>query len=123
MPAADTIAAGMGNADEHAERCALCGRGVRHLTRHHLIPRSRHRNKRTRRTFSREDLHRTASMCSSCHRQVHRTLTEKELERDYNTVEALRSHPEIEKFVRWIERKPHGVASRSDGRRGRTSER
>lgn len=104
----------MAYADDHAGRCALCGRGVRYLTRHHLIPRSRHRNKRTRRTFSREELHRTVPLCSSCHRQVHRTLTEKELERDYNTLEALRSHPGIGKFVRWIENKPHGVTARPD---------
>jgi len=44
-------------------------------------------------------------------------LTEKELERDYNTVEALLSHPDILRFVRWIERKPHGVVARGDGSR------
>ena len=42
----------------------------------------------------------------ACHRQIHRTLTEKELEREYNTVEALLSHLGISRFVRWIERKP-----------------
>jgi len=55
-------------------------------------------------------------LCGACHRQVHRTLTEKELEREYNTVEALLSHPEISRFVRWIERKPHGVISRREKR-------
>jgi len=44
-------------------------------------------------------------------------LTEKELERDYNTVEALLSHPGILRFVRWIERTPHGVVARGDGSR------
>ena len=49
-------------------------------------------------------------LCSACHRKVHKTLTEKELEQDYNSIAALLKHPEIEKFVRWIENKPHGVA-------------
>ena len=93
--------------------CGLCGRVVERRTRHHLIPRSRHGNKRVKRLFSREELHRTVPLCSACHRQIHRTLTEKELEREYNTVEALLSHPDIFRFVRWIERKPHGVVARS----------
>jgi hypothetical protein len=54
-------------------------------------------------------LHRTVPLCGACHRQIHRTLTEKELEREYNTVEALLSHPDILRFVGWIEHKPHGV--------------
>ena len=81
-----------------------------------MIPRSRHANKRVRRTFSREELRRTVPLCDACHRQIHRTLTEKELEREYNTVEALFSHPGISRFVRWIERKPHGVAARGEAR-------
>ena len=88
--------------------CELCGRVVERRTRHHLIPRSRHGNKRVKRSFSREELHRTVPLCGACHR----TLTEKELEREYNTVEALLSHPDIFRFVRWIERKPHGVVAR-----------
>ena len=67
-----------------------------------------------KRLFSREELHRTVPLCSACHRQIHRTLTEKELEREYNTVEALLSHPDIFRFVRWIEHKPHGVVTRGD---------
>ena len=94
---------------ENGGACGLCGRVVERRTRHHLIPRSRHTNKRVKRSFSREELHRTVPLCGACHRQIHRTLTEKELERDYNTVEALLSHPVISRFVQWIERKPHGV--------------
>ena len=92
--------------------CGLCSRVVERRTRHHLIPRSRHGNTRVKRSFSREELHRTVPLCGVCHRQIHRTLTEKELEREYNTVEALLTHPGISRFVRWIERKPHGVVAR-----------
>lgn len=89
----------------------MCGRIVERRTRHHLIPRTRHGNKRVKRTFAREDLNRTVPLCPACHRQIHVSLTEKELEQEYNTVEALLSHPEISRFVRWIESKPHGVVT------------
>lgn len=97
--------------------CELCGRLVERRTRHHLIPRSRHRKKRARRTFTRERMQSVAFLCLACHRQVHKILSEKDLEQDYNTVEALRSQPDIEKFVRWIENKPHGV--QGSGKKGR----
>jgi PP-loop superfamily ATP-utilizing enzyme len=89
---------------------------VERRTRHHLIPRSRHGNKRVKQVFTREELQRTVALCPACHRQVHRSLSEKELERGYNTVAALLSHPEISRFVRWIEDKPHGVIARREGR-------
>ncbi len=89
--------------------CGLCGRFVERRTRHHLIPRTRHGNKRVKRSYDRETLNQTVPLCPACHRQIHRTLTEKELEREYNTVEALLGHPEISRFVHWIENKPHGV--------------
>lgn len=94
---------------ENEGACELCGRIVERRTRHHLIPRTRHGNKRVKRDFSREELNRTVPLCPACHRHIHRTLTEKELEREYNTVRALLSHPDISGFVRWIEKKPHGV--------------
>lgn len=40
-----------------------------------------------------------------CHSKIHHTFSEKELEETYHTWEALRSHPEIEKFVAWIRKK------------------
>ncbi len=89
--------------------CELCKRPVGRLTRHHLIPRSRYRKKRARRTFTKERMQQVALLCPACHRQIHKTFTEKELEQEYNTIETLKSQPEIAKFVKWIERKPHGV--------------
>ncbi|MGB3682464.1 MAG: HNH endonuclease [Rubrobacteraceae bacterium] len=90
--------------------CELCGRPVVRLTRHHLIPRSRHRKKRAKRTFTRERMQQVAMVCPACHRQIHKTFTEKELEQEFNSIEKLQEHPAIDRFVRWIERKPHGVA-------------
>lgn len=91
--------------------CGLCGRIVQRLTRHHLVPRTRHKNKRNKKTFDRREVHRTVGLCSPCHRHVHVAIPNKELEREYNTLEALKAHPDVERFVEWVRRKPHGTAA------------
>ena len=88
-------------------RCELCGRNVDCLTRHHLVPRTRHSNRRNKRDFDRSDVtHRIAWLCRPCHDHVHAVFTEKTLEREYNTLESLREDPAITRFVRWIADKP-----------------
>src|ERR1051326_1168751 len=48
--------------------CQLCGRRVSMLTRHHLIPRTRHANKRNKREFERKEVkRRIAWLCRACH--------------------------------------------------------
>ncbi len=55
-----------------------------------------------------------------CHSEIHATLTEAELARNYNTVEALRAHPRLAKFLGWVARRPPEFHSRSSlGRRKR----
>ncbi|HYQ92472.1 MAG TPA: hypothetical protein VES89_10465 [Candidatus Competibacteraceae bacterium] len=89
--------------------CELCGRNVDLLTKHHLIPRTRHRNKRNRREFTREEVRtRILWLCRPCHNHIHDVLTEKELEFDYNTRQALLEQPDIRRFIDWIRRKPAG---------------
>ena len=89
--------------------CELCGRQMAHLTRHHLIPRSRHSNRRNRREFDRSEVHtRVAWICRPCHDQVHAVFTEKTLEREFNTLERLCTQPEIRRFVDWIATRPPG---------------
>lgn len=90
--------------------CELCGRQVRRLTRHHLIPQTRHKNRRNKRDFDRSDVkHSIALLCRPCHAHVHATIDNKSLEREYNTVRALAEHPEIARFVAWIGRRPDGT--------------
>jgi hypothetical protein len=87
--------------------CELCKRTVESLTKHHLIPRTRHRKKRNKRLFSRQDVKtRILWVCRPCHNHIHDVLTEKELETDYNTRGTLLRHPEIRRFVKWIGSKP-----------------
>ncbi|MEL6121364.1 MAG: HNH endonuclease [Pseudomonadota bacterium] len=52
-----------------------------------------------------------------CHNEIHVTLTEAELARDYNTIEALRAHPRLEKFVRWVGKRPPGFHSKTPRRK------
>ncbi len=90
--------------------CALCGRQVAKLTEHHLIPRMRHRSRRTKRLHDREARNETISLCSPCHRNLHCVLTEKELADEYNSLDRLAAHEEIAKFIAWIRKRPAGTA-------------
>ena len=87
--------------------CAICERQER-LTRHHLIPRTRHHNKRNKREFNRAVVREVIGLCRPCHSQIHEVLTEKQLERDFNTIAKLRAHPGIAKFAGWIRARPAG---------------
>jgi hypothetical protein len=90
--------------------CELCNRRVVALTRHHLIPVTRHKNRRNKRDFERIDVkHRIALLCRPCHAHVHATIDNKCLERDFNSIEALAAHPEIARFTDWISRRPDGT--------------
>ena len=82
--------------------CPLCEREIPTAQRdaHHLIPKC----KGGRET---QFLHRI------CHRQIHALFTEKELANQYNHVEILLSHPQMEAFVAWIKNKPNSFIERS----------
>jgi hypothetical protein len=84
--------------------CELCGRTMkRGTTRHHLIPRTVHSNAWFKKRFTRQQMHATVDFCLDCHRAVHDAVpSEKELGRDWNTVERLRTHPQIARFVTWV---------------------
>jgi 5-methylcytosine-specific restriction endonuclease McrA len=91
------------------KHCALCKRQVGALTRHHLIPRTRHSNKRNKRDFDRADVKtRIVLLCRPCHNHIHALFTEKKLEREFNTLKSLAAHPDVARFVNWIRTKPDG---------------
>ena len=54
-----------------------------------------------------------------CHREIHATLGETELARDYDTIDKLLTHPRIEKFARWVAKRPPDFASKVPKGRGR----
>lgn len=82
--------------------CPLCERTIPLSQRdaHHLVPKS----KGGRQT---EYLHRI------CHRQIHALLTETELARQFNSVEALLAHSEVAQFVAWVRTKPDAFMERT----------
>ncbi|WP_372369657.1 HNH endonuclease [Candidatus Uabimicrobium sp. HlEnr_7] len=94
--------------------CEMCKREALRLTKHHLIPRTRHKNKKNKRNFSRQEVkERLAMLCRNCHSAIHAFLSNKELEYEYNTIEKLLQHPEVSKFVSWLQKQPAGVRVRT----------
>ncbi len=96
--------------------CELCERElhITPLTRHHLIPQTRHKNKKNKRDFDRADVkERIAILCKPCHKHIHAVISEKEMERQFNTISQLKEHPEVKKFVGWIANKPDGFSVKS----------
>lgn len=101
------------------ETCELCEREDR-LTRHHLIPRCRHKNKKNKKIFDRVEVKtRILWICRPCHSNIHAVLDEKELETKYNTKAKLLQHPGVGKFINWIRGKEPGftVSTRKRKRR------
>jgi len=89
--------------------CPLCGRPIPPdvaQSRHHLVPKLR--GGKGGETVLLHDI---------CHREIHATLSETEIARDFATMEALRGHPRLEKFIRWVARRPPGFRSKIPGKR------
>ena len=91
--------------------CPLCRRPNFHPTDHHLVPKSRGGKV-------------TKTLCRDCHKAIHATFSNKELERDYFTEEALLGHEGFRRMVAFIAKqdpggKVHIKLSKSQRRRGR----
>lgn len=84
--------------------CPLCGREMldddRTTSKHHFVPRSRGGR-------ATERIH------SICHSKIHSLFTNKELETTYSSAEALLEHPEIQRFVAWLQNKPADYKDKS----------
>ena len=88
-------------------KCALCGRPIPPGARqsvHHLIPKLKGGAQGP-----------TVLLHQICHNEIHATLSEAELARDYASPEALRAHPRLAKFIAWIAKKPAAFHGRSVG--------
>ena len=70
--------------------CELCGR-LSKLERHHFKPKKSDE---------------VAHFCQDCARQVHALFTRTELRQKYNTIEKLKKHPKIKKYLGWISKRP-----------------
>lgn len=84
--------------------CALCGRPIpadAAQSLHHLVPKLRGGRKGP-----------TVRLHHLCHKEIHATLSEAELARDFATPEALRAHPRLARFVDWVRKRPPHFLSR-----------
>ena len=86
--------------------CESCERDLPALTRHHLIPKKRHRNRRIRRMFDKGRLHEVAFVCRPCHDHIHKLFSEKELASEFNTMGKLREEPQMQTFISFIRKQP-----------------
>ncbi|MEM7508280.1 MAG: HNH endonuclease [Pseudomonadota bacterium] len=89
--------------------CPLCHRPIPPWAKqslHHLIPKLKGGKHGP-----------TALLHQICHNEIHATLTEAELARDYSTIEALRGHPRLAAFIRWVSSRDPAFHSRSAGGR------
>lgn len=82
--------------------CALCDRPIPPALRdaHHLVPKSRGGVA-------------TVYMHRACHKQIHALFTETELATSYASPQALRAHPEMDKFIQWVKSKPSNFNPRA----------
>ncbi|MEL6168788.1 MAG: HNH endonuclease [Pseudomonadota bacterium] len=94
--------------------CPICGRPIpRDVAQslHHLIPKLKGGKGGP-----------TVLLHHICHREIHASLSEAELAREFSTIEALQAHPRIARFATWVAKRPPGFVSKVPGaRRGRRS--
>lgn len=89
--------------------CPLCERPIppdAPQSLHHLVPKLRGGKGGA-----------TVLLHQICHNEIHATLRETELARAYHTIEALRSHPRLAKFIAWVARRPPAFHSKTPGKR------
>jgi hypothetical protein len=75
--------------------CPICEREMlkgNSIDKHHFTPKCRGGK-------ASEYLHKI------CHRKIHSIWTEKELEKEFNDPNKVCTHPEMEKFIAWVQKK------------------
>lgn len=93
-------------ATEPAPSCWLCARPLgRRVEQHHPVPKSR---------GGRE----TRPVHPICHRALHATFTNKELEKAGDNPAALAANPQLARFLAWIAARPPDFHAPTRRRRG-----
>lgn len=65
--------------------CELCKLKTdeQFITKHHLIPKTYHTNKKANKVFTSAEMNKTVNLCTACHNKIHSCLKEKELAFNY----------------------------------------
>jgi hypothetical protein len=79
--------------DQPQQRCALCERTVRQISKHHLIPKS-------------EGGREVVNLCAPCHKTLHQFFSNRTLLNELHTIERLRAEPEIARYLEWVRKQP-----------------
>ena len=85
--------------------CSFCKRYSDDITKHHLIPKTLHTKLRKKKKYKRTEMKKTVVCCKNCHHHVHTVFSNNELERCYNTYELLLNSNEMQKFIKFIQKK------------------
>ena len=89
-----------GTPDTAPPVCPLCERPLgRRVEKHHVVPKSK---------GGRE----MVGVHPICHRKIHRVFTNTELA-GLGTIDALKGHPDMAKFIRWVSKRPPDFHSRT----------
>jgi hypothetical protein len=78
-----------------SKKCPICKRELvlgDSIDGHHLIPK----------TFGGKD---KITIHKICHHKIHSVFSERELQHHYHTVDRILSNEEIQKFVKWVQKK------------------
>ncbi|CUH40705.1 hypothetical protein JSE7799_03440 [Jannaschia seosinensis] len=89
--------------------CALCERPIPPEAKqslHHLIPKLRGGKGGP-----------VVLVHQICHNEIHTSASEAELARIWNTPADLRRHPRLEKFIKWVRKRPANFHSKTPGAR------
>ncbi|ARI78069.1 HNH endonuclease [Halobacillus mangrovi] len=92
------------------DKCDLCERSPVKTTEHHLVPRQYGGVEGP-----------TVMVCSACHRQIHALFTNQELAAFYHTLERLKDHPDMRKYIKWVKKQDpeKRITTRKSNRRKR----
>ena len=66
------------------------------ISKHHVLPKSQGGTE-------------TVLICEECHKQIHTTLTNKQIEKNFVSIESLKEHEEIAKWIAWRQKHPGAV--------------
>lgn len=90
--------------EDDERQCQLCS-SKNLLTFHHLIPKTCHGNKWFRKNFTVDEM-RTKGIivCRKCHSFIHKQFTEKQLGRQFNTLELIIADPAVANYVKWAQK-------------------
>lgn len=88
--------------DSKNQLCPICDRilGNKLIEKHHLIPK----------TFKGKEM---VLIHKICHSKIHSVFSEREILNWYHTIERIKSHLEIEKFIKWVQKYPSDFYSKN----------